>query len=240
MKLIQFIKSITLVGIFVLTGNNIKAQQSDTTQLFEDFLAICTEYQTISPLNLSVHFSMSSNLILSQNDTLSITGSFMIDSTGNYFLQMGDVEQFISDSLSISINHHQRDILVTDKVNNARAIISGYIGNIAVKSSVSKLEEAFLISLKDSSDDLKIYTITSRQFIPETNFPRQMITMIFDEVKREPVKIKTINRMILPIQDKDTSAYQSMFEGNSHLLNIPEKGWFFIKENITVFDYLSI
>ncbi len=213
------------------------AAQTDTLSQYRDFLTLCTAYQQ-APLQLNLNYKADNNLVINPYDTMSMQGYFYVGGNGVYYLHMGDVEQYIDDSIALMINHSFRQVMVNNNIAGARKLLDRYLGAVTNDSSVQSLINAYAIAPVHSGNNA--YLLTSRTSLPGTAIVRQSINLRYDPVKRQPVEIVTTRRSLVAIDPADSLAFTQKFAGQNVLVSLPGIGFYFVRTYTTIFSYKDI
>lgn len=239
--MIQYINRFTFFSVlvtcifFLMPPAN---AQTDTVKQYRDFLSLCTNYQ-YAPLQLKISYKAENNLVLTPYDTLSMQGYFYIGGNGIYYLRMGDVEQLITDSIALMVNHTLRQVFINSDAANARVLLTRYLGNITNDTSLHALTNAYHIEQNTRAGN-GVYSLLSRSYLPGTSIPRQSITLEYDPVSREPKSISTLRRTLVPVDAADSAAFAQKFAGKNVLVTLPNASTYFVRTYNSLFSYIDI
>lgn len=212
------------------------AAQSDTLSQYRDFLSLCTGYQR-APLQVNIRYQSENNLVLNAFDTMSMQGYFYIGTTGAYYLRMGDVEQYIDDSIAVMINHTLQQVVVNSSADNARRLLARYLGSVTGDTSLQTLINAYSIQAGNNAGS---YILTSRSRLSATQFARQTINMKYNVAKREPSEIITSRRTLVAIDATDSVAFAQKFAGQNVLVTLPNGVLYFVRNQTAIYTYQEI
>lgn len=239
--MIQYIKRaasvVVLIMCSVITVQRVEAQ-SDTFSQYRDFLSLCTGYQQ-APLQVNIRYQAGNNLVLNSFDTMSMQGYFYIGTAGAYYLRMGDVEQYIDDSIALMINHTLQQVVVNSSADNARRLLARYLGSVTNDTSVQTLINAYSIQAQNNASG-NAYVLTSRSRLPSTQLSRQTIHMKYNVAKREPLEITTSRSTLVAIEPADSAAFAQKFAGQNLLVTLPNGGLYFVRKQTAVYTYQEI
>lgn len=215
--------------------------QTDTLAPYRSFLTSCTKYQTV-PLQATVQYRSSSNLVLQPYDTLSAGGHFYVSDGDLAYIQFGDIEQLITDSVSLMVNHQSQQVLASTDITRARLQLQRYLGSITNDSSVLNLSRAFTIQGGMSADTVPApqYHLVSRFNVSGTDIPRQEITLVYDSITKEPKRVATLQRTLMPINLADSTAFITQYGSTGALRQVQGIGLCFIREYKATYDYVQI
>lgn len=239
--MIQYIKRtisvVILIVCSVITVQRADAQ-SDTLSQYRDFLSLCTGYQQ-APLQVNIRYQSGNNLVLNAFDTMSMQGYFYIGTAGAYYLRMGDVEQYIDDSIALMINHTLQQVVVNSSADNARRLLARYLGSVTSDTSVQTLINAYSIQAQNNPSG-NAYLLTSRSHLPGTQLARQTVHMKYNVAKREPLEITTARSTLVAIEPADSAAFAQKFAGQNLLVTLPNGGLYFVRKQTAVYTYQEI
>jgi hypothetical protein len=215
--------------------------QTDTLAPYRGFLTACTQYQT-TPLQATVKYQSFTNLVLQPSDTISANGYFYIGSADQAYIQFGDIEQLITDSVSMMINHRVEQVLVSTDVTQARVQLRRYLGTITSDSSVVNLSKAFTIQqgMSNGAVPAPQYHLVARTNVSGTDIPRQEITLVYDSATREPKRVETLQRTLMPIDPADSAAFRTQFGNAGVLRTVQGIGLCFVREYKASYAYIQI
>ncbi len=233
-----------LIGLFsviLLSSFKASSQSIDSLQPYRHFMQVCTGYQS-APLQLNVNYKVNSNLVLHPYDTASMNGYFYIGTTGKAYMQFGDVEQIIEDSIALTVNHSTQQISVSADVGKSGQLLKRYIGSLTNDTSVQNLSRAFNITtiLETNIVAQNAYELYSYALVPGTVLPKQVMRVVFDSATNYPIEIATLRRTVLPIDPQDSVAFKTRFENQNVLIRIPNGGLAFVREYTNVYSYLNL
>ncbi len=215
--------------------------QQDSLQAYRHFMQVCTGYQS-APLQLQVAYKVTTNLVLSPSDTASMRGYFYIGTNGKAYMQFGDVEQVIEDSIALTINHTTQQVFISRDIVKSSQLLRRYIGSITNDTSLQNLARAFNITNATATAEpsFSAYELYSYALIPATVLPKQMMRVIFNNHTNYPKEIITTRRTLLPIDPKDSVAFKTRFEGQGALVRLPNTALAFVREYTNNYQYLDI
>lgn len=239
--MIQYIKKavflVVLIMCSIIAVQRVEAQ-SDTLSQYRDFLSLCTGYQQ-APLQVNIRYQAGNNLVLNSFDTMSMQGYFYIGASGAYYLRMGDVEQYIDDSIALMINHTLQQVVVNSSADNARRLLARYLGSVTGDTSVQTLINAYSIQAQNNTSG-NTYLLTSRSHLPGTQLARQTVHMKYNMAKREPLEITTARSTLVAIEPADSAAFAQKFAGQNLLVTLPNGGLYFVRKQTAVYAYQEI
>jgi hypothetical protein len=229
-----------LLGCLPVFGQQrVIAQKADTLQPYRDFLSLCTQYQ-YAPLQLDISYQSGTNLVLNAYDTMTMKGYFYIGKAGEFYLQMGDVEQYINDSICLMINHTLKQAVINMDVKEARKMLIRYLGAITNDTSVKTLANGFRITEDKSAKSIGKYSLDSRGRLPGTETSRQTIALQYNPLNREPLSVVTTRRTIVPIDISDSLAFVKKFGDQGVLVSVPDYGFCFLRSVTATYTYHHI
>lgn len=227
------------LGAQVFGQKQSASQKADTLRPYRDFLSLCTQYQ-YAPLQLDISYQSGTNLVLNNHDTMSMKGYFYIGNAGVFFLRLGDVEQYIDDSICLMVNHTLKQVVINPDVKEARQMLVRYLGGITNDTSVQTLARGFNITEDRSLKSAGKYLLDSRGKLPGTQASRQTIALQYDALKREPLSVITTRRTIVPIDVSDSLAFVKKFGDQGVLVSVPDYGFCFVRNVTGTYTYHHI
>lgn len=214
------------------------AQKNDSLEAVRTFVDVCGMYKK-TPMHLELRFYSEANYITNEADTLSAQGEFYIQPDRAY-IRFGEMEQLVNDSVALLVSdQQQRMILFTD----ARPVIAqmksamGILGSDASYLNISKKYSAVI---KQQTVKTSVVALQSRHTLYGTALPKETIDISYTPETKQPQKIVTVKRSLIPLEKADYDVYNQQAEMKQFLLAVEDKQWFLVKEVVSTFEYSSI
>jgi hypothetical protein len=223
---------IVVIIFLILFGGSVKAQSTSSKTLFKDFIALCNNYKYL-PLQLSIGFKKSTNYLMDEADTASINGEFSLQNNVAY-IKFGEAEQVIEDSVVLICLKDIKHMILTEAKIDIAEHINNMISLPVKDSSISVLNSVYDITLKKIDKTTSIFEIVNKQSLSETTLPMEFISLEYNSKANEPVKIITIKRALKLITEG------TVYPKEIVMVSIKDKGDFFVKEEITTYDFTNI
>lgn len=224
--------------LLTLSMSGAQSQTRDSLALIREFVQGVSTYQQL-PLQLEMELNNSTNFITSEADTTKTAGYFYIK-PGSAYILFGEMEQVVNDSMALLIsNNLQRMILYPD----AKAILAQMKSMTAIPlqdSSVLHLAGKFTIQKNVSGVDQYKLLLTGRQMVYNTQLPKESIELQYDQKNQRPLKVTTIKRTLLPLSEEDYKTFSGRADLSGKLLNLEDKGYFLVKEQVADFVYKKL
>ena len=212
--------------------NTVVFAQAKEKALFKTFISICNDYKHL-PLQLTLDYKKTSNIILSENDTTAMQGIFSLQQTGAY-INFGGAEQIISDSVVLIVMEQIKQMVVTKTDIDLTEQINKMISLPVKDSSIKALSATYHIEQMFLNKERGILQIANRQKVYGTDMPFELITLEYKVKTNEPVKIETTKRSLInKTEDAD-------FKTTAAIVSVKDKGDYWLKEDVTTYLFSSI
>lgn len=206
--------------------------QTKEKVLFKNFISLCNDYKHL-PLQLSLDYTKTSNIILSQNDTTTIKGIFSMQKDGAY-INFGGAEQIIADSIVLIVMEQIKQMVITKNDINLADQINKMISLPVKDSSLKAMSSTYNIEQTFLNKEKGKLQIANKQNVYGTDIPFELITLEYNVKTSEPLKIETTKRsLIKKPEDAD-------FKITATIISLKDKGDYFLKEDVTTYLYSSI
>lgn len=228
-----------IVFLFCATLS-VRAQSADSLGLYRDFLSICTKYQ-VAPLQVNITYSMQTNLVVNNSDTSIVQGYFQLMNNKDAYMRFGEVEQLITDSAALWVNHSLKQVIINEDVAEARKRVNMYTGGMTSDSSALNMAKVFVAKKsKRDEGEIAIIELDSRSRLSYTDEARQSIVVLYNHTTGEPVEITTVRRTLIPIAREDSAAFVHKYGSQGKVISVPKIGPCFVREFKGVYSYANI
>ncbi len=213
------------INVFVFAQTKEKA-------LFKNFISLCNDYKRL-PLQLSMDYKKTSNIILTQNDTITMKGIFSMQKNGAY-ISFGGAEQIIVDSVVLIVMDQIKQMVITQSDINLTEQINKMISLPVKDSSIKAMTSTYNIEQTFLNKEKGNMQITNKQNVYGTDIPFELITLEYNVKTNEPLKIETTKRSLIK-KPEDVN-----FKTTATIVTLKDKGDYLLKEDVTTYLYSSI
>lgn len=213
------------------------AQKPDSLAPIREFLQISSAYQQ-PPLYLEIEMKNTTNFTASEEDTSVALGKFYL-LPGSSYIQLGEVEQFVTDSIALLVNSKMQRIIVNTRPGPWRDRMETLSGSMLKKSSIMELSKKYSGQSR-AMKDVSIIELNSRSLLRGTSIPTETIEMQFDSQTKKPGAIGFVKRMLVPLSSEDFQTLRSQPGMEKFLFTVEDKGYYLIKEQTTSFAYKAV
>lgn len=211
------------------------AQTGDTLAAIRAFMQACQSYKQL-PLQVAITMNCTANVFTTPGDSLHLEAAFYIDEHGSY-TRMGEIEQVVNDSLMLLVSHQAHRMLLYTNNRSALSQMQSYMGFQLGDSSIAGLALRYTAAFAGQHGDSVRYELLSRSLLYGTSLPRESIKILYDAARRQPVEIVQLKRSLVPTDSSNYLHLQSMSGWAGKLLELPDRGWFVVKELTTSYRY---
>jgi len=213
------------------------AQKPDSLAPIRELLQVSNSYRQ-TPLYLEIEMKNTTNFVTDEQDTLTAVGKIYLLPESSY-MQLGELEQFINDSMALIISSRMQRIIVNTKPGNWREQMETFSGSLLKKSSIVELSKKYRGEIK-TTKDVSTIELNSRGLVYGTSVPKETMEMQYDPETKKPERIALVRRMLIPLTAEDYKGLKSHPDVDKFLIDIDSKGYFLVKEQTTSFVYKSI
>jgi hypothetical protein len=240
-----YLKIQLIIALLVL-GSQLHAQRksakanrhSDTLAVLREFMQINSNLRQM-PMYLEMELINSSNFIAAEQDTARVQSTFYMK-PGVSYIRFGEAEQLVNDSMALLVSDKlQRMILYSDAQPILRHM-QAFIGMQGIDSSILELSKKFTSQLLFPVNNTAFITLTGRSFLYGTSLAKESLELQYDAEKKQPLKVITIKRTLLPVSEDNYKALIEQGTATDKLVTIEEKGHFLVKEQVGTFVYKKI
>lgn len=222
------------IVLLACVNGSVFAQKKTTELLFKDFVNICNSYKNL-PLQLKVEYKKTSNIYTNNMDTNIIQGVFNIQKEGAY-IHFGKVEQIVNDSFALAVMEDAKLMVLSENNIGANGIVNNMFKSPINDSSIDKLAKKYSISKRIVDNKTAVLLVVSKTKLYKSDIVKEQMEVWYNIKTMEPEKLITITRSLTKkskdiINGKELSAV---------VITIPEKGEFFVKEEMVNLMYKSI
>lgn len=233
-----------ITGILILVAamltNNATAQKkrsqlSDTMQTLREFVQMSNVYKQL-PLYLQLQFQNSTNFITGEQDTLMVDAEFYM-LPGTSYIRFGEVEQIVNDSIALLVSDKMQRMLLFPDAKPVTQEFKTMTGLMFNDSSISVLAKKYRT---ESHKENSSITLSNRNLLPGTFFSKETIELYYNAINKEPLKVISIQRVLLPIEQEEYETLKSQQAFVNHVVAIEGKGYYLVKEQTGIYLYKKI
>lgn len=217
--------------VFIFLNAAVFAQSKERL-LFKNFISLCNDYKRL-PLQLTIDYKKTSNIILSESDTAAMQGIFSLQKSGAY-IRFGAAEQIIADSIVLIVMDEIKQMVVTKGNINLAEQINKMISMPVKDSSLKTLSSTYRIEQNFLNKEIGTLRIGNKLNVYGTDIPFEVITMEYSLKTNEPIKIETTKRsLIKKPQNGD-------FKTNATIVSVKDQGEYLLKEDVSSYLFSNI
>jgi hypothetical protein len=230
--------TVCLVCMCLFAFSQKNKQKGDTVSIMREFMALCNGYKKM-PLHLAVQHSNSTTFVMSPEDTAVFQADFYLTEKGAY-VRYGNMEQIITDSIVLMVSQDQHVMMLnSNPQSNMQTQLSNYLGLQIADSSVHKMADKYASSYLPGDSQKGIIELKSRSPLLGTDIVKEIITMKYDQVTREPEQVTYTRRTLIPVDKAEWDSLPGHENFADKLVEV--KGhYFLVNERRNVFDYKKI
>jgi hypothetical protein len=229
--------SLLIVALFLL-GQVMQAQSKDTLALIKQFIQAGSAYQTL-PLYLEIEQQNSTNFITDEEDTAHTKGVFYL-LPGASYMRFGEVEQIVNDSLALLVSNNTQHMMLYTDAKPVRMQLKNLTGPAWQDTSAVQIAARYTVQALTPDGHRRALLLYSKRLLPGASLPRESMELHYDARSRQPVKIITIKRTLVPLEAGDYKTLQNNAEMAGKLVNIDDKEFYLVKEQVNHFLYKQI
>lgn len=125
----------------------------------------------------------------------------------DFYMQAGEMEQIVNDSLTVLVNNEARIIKVYANTSTLAKGMKRIIPELVHDSSLQLLSQKYSIVIEENGKDEKTMTVQSRSKISGTDFCRESIVITYQSISHLPVSYFRTERSLVPV---DSAIYGQM------------------------------
>jgi hypothetical protein len=216
----------------------INAKTEDSIKLLKQFVDVGKIYQT-PPVQVNVTYQKKNNDFSIKKDSSSISAKFIIQDDFNAYIDFGNMEQIISDSIVVVIAKDVKRIIVYSgsKEQMRKKMLKLGFANYH-DSAYKQLLERYGVKKNKHLDNIETIELKSKQLVFNTKKPQEEISLSFNSTTLEPIEMTTKKRSLKKIEEVD--GVTNIDKKNHELITIENKGSYWVYEEIEIFEFNSI
>lgn len=224
----------SLIAVLAFLSIEGRAQKVDSLGSLREFITISSAYQK-APLYLEIEMKNSTNYFTNSADTISASGKIYLMPELSY-MQFDEIEQLISDSLSIMISSKMQRIIVNSHSGQWRLQMEKFSGSLLKENSIEDIAKRYRILATENKPYATI-ELTNREFIGGSTLSKETIVLNYDAKNKRPINITSIRRILIPLLEEEYHNLKLKSNMEGYLLANNGKGFFLIKEQALSFTY---
>jgi hypothetical protein len=118
--------------------------------------------------------------------------------------------------------------------------MQAFTGMQGIDSSILELSKKFTAQWLPAAGNTASITLTGRSLLYGTSLAKESLELQYDAEKKQPLKMITIKRSLLPVSEDNYKALAEQGTATSKLVSIAGKGHFLVKEQTGTFIYKKI
>lgn len=189
--------------IVAITASAQKQQTADNLSLYREFVSLGKWYLN-TPLQMKVQIVHKSTP--SVQDSTQAT-MLLYYSKHDFYLQAGEIEQIVNDSLTVLVNNDAKVIKVFSNSQSLEKNMQKSIPAFVSDSSLEKLAALYTIETEDKEKNRKEIIMQSRALVSGTSFSKEAIAITYLPGSQQPVVYLQYKRNLVPI---DSASYTQM------------------------------
>ncbi|MFT3703006.1 MAG: hypothetical protein QM802_11585 [Agriterribacter sp.] len=206
----------------------------DTLSAYREFVSLGKWYLN-TPLSLKVHFRTSSTPSVREGDKME-SDIQLYYGKHDFYMNAGDLEQIINDSLTVLVNNEAKMIKVFSNTNALEKSMEKIIPSFLPDSSLQKLASQYNVEIIGLENGLKKMVVSSKAIVSGTAFNREAITIVYHLDSYQPVSYVRTTRSLIPVDPTIYVQMQSDSTYQGRLVESKTKSgelFFVMKEKIT-------
>lgn len=211
---------------------------ADTLDVYRKITEISNVYKQL-PLQLEMELINSTNFVTGESDSARIRGSFYIQ-PGLSYIRFGEAEQLVNDSMTLVVSDKLQRMVLYSHAQPILQQMQAITGLQGSDSSLLQMAARYTAQYASPAENVTSIILTSRNVLYGTNQPKESVEFQYDVVTKEPLKVITIKRSLLPLTDEDDSTLRGQGNLSEKLITIEGRGHFLVKEQVGTFVYKKI
>jgi hypothetical protein len=233
-----------LLIILAVLGCQLQAQRrsaekhADTLAVLREFMQINTSLRQL-PVYLELELNNSSNFIAGEQDTARVQSIFYIK-PGVSYIRFGEAEQLVNDTMALLVSDKLQRMVLYAHAQPILRQMQAFTGLQGIDSSILELSKKFIAQLFPAAGHTASITLTGRSLLYGTSLAKESLELQYDAEKKQPLKMITIKRSLLPVSEDNYKALAEQGTATGKLVTIEGKGHFLVKEQTGTFIYKKI
>jgi hypothetical protein len=230
---------LTLISVSQLQAQRRSAhKQADSLAVLREFMQINSSLRQL-PVCLEMELINSSNFIAGAQDTARVQSTFYMK-PGVSYIRFGEAEQLVNDTMALLVSDKLQRMMLYAHAQPILRQMQAFTGVQGIDSSMLELSKKFIAQLLPAIGNTASITLTGRGLLYGTSLVKESIELQYDVENKQPLKVITIKRSLLPVSEDNYKAFAEQGMATDKLVTIAGKGHFLVKEQTGTFIYKKI
>ena len=213
-------------------------KRADTLEVFRSFIELSNVYKKL-PLYLEMELINSTNFITGEGDSSRIQASFYMQ-PGRSYIRFGDAEQLVNDSMTLLVSDKLQRMILYSHAQPILQQMQAINGMQWTDSSLTEMAKRFTAQYTSPAENVTAIVLTGRNILYGTTLPKESVELQYHPDTKEPIKVTTVKRTLLPLTEEDYNTLSSQGNIADKLITIEGKGHYLVKEQVGAFVYNKI
>jgi hypothetical protein len=213
-------------------------KQADSLAVLRKFMQINTSLRQL-PIYFEMELINASNFIAGEQDTARIQAAFYMK-RGLSYIRFGEAEQLVNDTMALLVSDKLQRMILYAHAQPILRQMQAFTGMQGIDSSILDLSKKFTAQLLPAVGNTASITLTGRSLLYGSSLAKESLELQYDAEKKQPLKMITIKRSLLPLSEDNYKALAEQGATNNQLVTIEGKGHFLVKEQTGTFIYKKI
>jgi hypothetical protein len=213
-------------------------KNNDTLAVLRSFMQINNSVRQL-PVYLEMELINSTNFITGEQDTARMQATFYVKQDVSY-IRFGEAEQLVNDSMALLVSDKLQRMILYAHAQPILKQMQGFVGMQGQDSSILEMANKFIAQSLPLVKNIASITLSGRDLLYGTSLPKESIALEYDAATKQPLKVITVKRTLLPVSDEDYRTLTEQGTATGKLLTIEGKGHFLVKEQTGAFVYSKI
>lgn len=215
-----------------------RSKVADTLDVFRKVIEVSNVYKQL-PLQLEMELNNSTNFVTGEADSAHIQASFYMQ-PGLSYIRFGEAEQLVNDSMTLVVSDKLQRMVLYSHAQPILQQMQAITGLQGSDSSLLQMAARFTAQYASSAENVTAIILTSRNVLYGTTEPKESVEFQYNAATKEPLKVITVKRSLLPLTNEDDSTLRGQGNLSDKLIAIEGKGRFLVKEQVGTFVYKKI
>lgn len=236
--LLAMMLMISCVGVQAQKKRARNSSNTDTLATLREFVRVSNVYKQL-PLYLEMEIINTTNFVTGQEDTTR-SGVLFYMKPGTTYIRFGETEQLVNDSMALLVSSQLQRMILYSNAQPILQRMKAITGIIQQDSSIQGMANSFTAQLSMPEQQSAVITLTGKALLYGTSLPKESVELQYDKATKDPLKVTTLKRTLLPLNDDDYKTLSEKPDMVSKLVTIDDKRHFLVKEQLVSFIYKKI
>jgi hypothetical protein len=224
-------------AILLVFPFQVYGQKDDSVSITREFMQVCNVYKQL-PLRLDIEMHNKTNFIVDEQDTSYVRASFYIQSNVSY-IHFGEVEQLVNDSLALLVSDRLQQMVLSLNGQSVLERMKAMTGVPLQDSAVAEIVQKYKVE-KTNKDGVMVIELQDKTLLYTTSMPKESIKVEYNPKTKIPVRVTTLRRVLLPLQEADYQVLAADPVMKDKLLILENNLFYVIKEQSAEYVYKEI